>query len=329
MKLIKDLTTSFKTVYERLPTSGIILLLLALLLSVIVATGGMVGVGGNKEGITNREDNFLFKSGVGAYDSFYSEIYDFLVYNDIKNEYEIGAIMNRTNPTTKSAILDIGCGTGHHVGLLAKDGLNVIGIDASPAMIEKAKTNYPQYRFMVGDAMNSGMFPMTSFTHILCLYFTIYYFQDKTRFFRNCYDWLMPGGYLIIHLVDRDHFDPLLPSGNPLFVVSPQKYAKSRITKTKVTFDKFKYESEFVPPSGGKGEGEGNGGGGSPQAIFNEKFVFNDGHARRHEHQFFMEPHTDILTMAQDCGFTIAGQIDMVKCAYEYQYLYVLTKPAN
>ena len=43
-------------------------------------------------------------------------------------------------------------------------------------------------------------------------------------------DWLMPGGYLIVHLVDRESFDPILPPGNPLYVVSPQKYAKERIT---------------------------------------------------------------------------------------------------
>ena len=51
----------------------------------------------------------------------------------------------------------------------------------------------------------------------------------------------MPGGYLIVHLVDRESFDPILPPGNPLYVVSPQKYAKERITKTKVHFNDFIY----------------------------------------------------------------------------------------
>ena len=58
-------------------------------------------------------------------------------------------------------------------------------------------------------------------------------------------NWLMPGGKLIVHLVDRDKFDPILPPGNPLYIVSPQKYAKERITKTKITFNEFLYNSNF------------------------------------------------------------------------------------
>ena len=57
--------------------------------------------------------------------------------------------------------------------------------------------------------------------------------------------WLLPGGYLILHLVDRDNFDPILPPGNPLLYVSPQKYAKKRITTTKVKFDDFSYSADF------------------------------------------------------------------------------------
>jgi SAM-dependent methyltransferase len=303
-----------------MPTSGIILLFLILLLSIIF-TFKIDTINGAAEGHREgyqQNNRFLFKRGHEIYDDFYSEIYDFLVYNDTKDEYEIGAILNRTNPTTKSVILDVGCGTGHHVGLLAKKGLNVVGIDVSPAMVEKAKMNYPQYRFIAGNVLNSGSFPNGEFTHILCLYFTVYYFQDKTMFFRNCFDWLMPGGYLIIHLVDREKFDPLLPSGNPLYIVSPQRYAKERITRSKVTFDKFKYESDFVQDST------------NPNiTTFNEKFIFNDGTARRQEHQFYMEPHQDILVMATQAGFIVQGQIDLVKCAYEYQYLYILTRPAN
>lgn len=313
MKFVKDLTASLKNVYRALPTSGIVLLMIAAFLIVAISTRALP-----REGIQSRHDNFLFKTGAAVYDDFYSEIYDFLVYNDTKDEYEIGAIMNRTNPTTQSRILDIGSGTGHHVATLAKHGLDVVGVDVSPSMVAKAKANYPKYRFVVGNVLDGGQFPMASFTHILCLYFTIYYFQDKMRFFRNCYDWLMPGGFLVVHLVDREKFDPILPSGNPLFIVSPQRYAKERITKSKVAFDKFKYESNFAQDRDDPA-----------RATFSEKFMFADGTARRHEHQFFMEPHQDILTMAQQAGFTVAGQIDLVKCAYEYQYLYILTKPAN
>ena len=154
------------------------------------------------------------------------------------------------------------------------------------------------------------------FTHILCLYFTIYYFPDKRIFFDNCMDWLMPGGCLVVHLVNRDKFDPILPPGNPLYIVSPQKYAKERITTTKITFNDFIYNSDF------KLNKDTN------IATFDEKFKFNDGKVRKQEQKLYMEDEEDILTIAQQCGFILQGKIDLVKCAYEYQYLYILVKPS-
>jgi hypothetical protein len=40
-----------------------------------------------------------------------------------------------------------------------------------------------------------------------------------------------------------------------------------------------------------------------------------------------MEKQKDILALAKSVGFILEGKIDMTKCAYEYQYLYVLKKP--
>ena len=172
-------------------------------------------------------------------------------------------------------------------------------------------------RDQVGDALDNGLFKMNSLTHILCLYFTIYYFKDKRHFFDNAMDWLMPGGFLIVHLVDRETFDPILPPGNPLYIVSPQKYAKERITKTKVTFDDFVYNANFNLDENNN------------IATFEEKFKFNDGHTRKQEQKLYMEDTATIVNMAQDCGFILQGKIDMVKCAYENQYLYLFTNFAH
>ena len=191
-----------------------------------------------------------------------------------------------------------------------------MGIDVSPSMINEAKKNYPALNFTVGDALNESQFKNQTFTHILCLYFTIYYFKDKRKFFDNCMDWLMPGGYLILHLVDREKFDPILPPGNPLYIVSPQKYAKERITKTKITFNDFVYNSKFNFDKNNN------------IATFEEKFKFNDGKVRKQEQVLYMEDTEEILTIAQQCGFILQGKIDMVKCAYEHQYLYIFTKPS-
>jgi ubiquinone/menaquinone biosynthesis C-methylase UbiE len=273
------------------------------------------GIKDNKEGF-EQQDSFLLKSGTSIYDDFYVDIYDYLVFNNLKDEYEVGQIINKTNPSSESKILDIGCGTGHHVAALASKGLDVLGIDISPSMINKAKENYPDYNFKVANALNGGDFEPNTFTHILCMYFTIYYFQDKKMFFDNCFRWLMPGGCLIVHLVDRENFDPILPPGNPLMFVSPQRYAKKRITTTKVKFNDFAYNADFQLDE------QNN------IAKFVEKFKDdNSGKVRKNEHTMYMPDKTEILDEAQASGFIIEGQIDLLQCQYEYQYLYILLKP--
>ena len=298
--------------YNKLSNFGKILVFIIVLLTLIVFFKSIIPV---KENMINRE-KFLFKTGDAVYDDFYSNIYDYLVFNVVKNDYEVGIIKNTTQPGETSIIADIGCGTGHHVRNLTSQNLNVVGIDISPSMISKAKEEFPKGDFRVGNALDNGLFKFNSLTHILCLYFTIYYFQDKRHFFDNAMDWLMPGGWLIVHLVDRETFDPILPPGNPLFIVSPQKYAKERITKTKIHFNDFIYESIFNLDKD------------KNLATFDEKFKFDDGNVRKQQQKLYMEDTSTIVNMAQDCGFILQSKVDLVKCAYENQYLYIFLKPS-
>jgi SAM-dependent methyltransferase len=291
-----------------------VLVFISLLLLLILVFKGLPN-GDRKEGF-EQMDQFLIKTGPEIYDNFYADIYDYLVFNNLKNEYEIGKIINQSSPSTQSIILDIGSGTGHHVASLSSKGLDVIGIDVSPSMIEKAQENYPDYKFKLADALNTSEFEPETFTHILCLYFTIYYFENKSQFFHNCFNWLKPGGYLFVHLVDRDRFDPILPPGNPLLYVSPQRYAKERITSTKVKFTDFSYNADF------KFDNKND------KAYFIEKLKNDsDGKVRKNEHVLYMPDIQQIVDEAQACGFIVEGQIDLLQCQYEYQYLYMFVKP--
>jgi ubiquinone/menaquinone biosynthesis C-methylase UbiE len=192
-----------------------------------------------------------------------------------------------------------------------------MGLDISTAMVEKAKINFPDSNFKVGNALNQSIVEPESFTHILCMYFTIYYFKDKEQFFQNAYRWLLPNGYLVVHLVDRDRFDPILPPGNPLLYVSPQRYAKERITSTKVKFTEFSYSADFKIDNS------------NDSVMFIEKFKNdNDGKVRKHEHQMYMPEIQEIVDEAQGCGFILESKIDLLQCQYEYQYLYIFRKPS-
>ena len=311
---IQSMIKSLGTTYNKSSLWCKILLFISLLLLLVLIFKGLKS---NKsvEGF-EQQDKFLIKTGPEIYDDFYADIYDYLVFNNLKDDYEVGEIVNLSTPSERSRILDIGCGTGHHVASLSAKGLDVLGIDISPSMIKKAKANFPDYKFQVADALNNNVFEPETFTHILCMYFTVYYFKDKQQFFHNCYKWLMPGGYLIVHLVDRERFDPILPPGNPLMYVSPQRYAKKRITSTKVKFTDFSYSADFQLDDK------------KDIAKFVEKFKNDDdSKIRKNEHIMYMPDTQEIVEEIQATGFLLQSKIDLLQCQYEYQYLYVFVKP--
>ena len=268
-----------------------------------------------KEGFIQNK-KYILKNDSNIFDDFYVDVYDDLVYSKVKNDFEIGEIINTTSPTEQSILLDIGSGTGHHVNRFDKRGIQSIGIDIAPSMIKKAQKKFPESEFKVGTALNSMLFAPNSFTHITCLFFTLYYIKNKMQFFKNCFDWLMPGGYLIIHLVNRNRFDPILPAADPLMLVSPQKFAKKRITNSLVKFKDFQYKANFELFKN------------KNKATFTETFKDDaTSNVRQNIHTFYIPTQKYILSLAKNVGFILLGKIDMISVQYEYQYLYILQKP--
>ena len=51
----------------------------------------------------------------------------------------------------RAKALDVGCGPGHVGRYLSERGMNVVGVDLSPAMVEIARRLNPAMRFEVGD----------------------------------------------------------------------------------------------------------------------------------------------------------------------------------
>jgi ubiquinone/menaquinone biosynthesis C-methylase UbiE len=262
------------------------------------------------EGFKTEIKGFTEKSNDDLYDDFYSEIYDYLVFSDVRNEYEVGKIINATEPSLQSVILDIGCGTGNVVNLLNEKGLNIIGVDNSQAMINKTINKYPQLKMKLvkGNVLQTHLFPHYRFTHILCLYFTIYYLKNKSLFLENVYDWLKPGGFFVLHLVNRDKFSPILP-------MNTHKRYKNDKTYSKIQFTHFDYDSNFELYK------DANTG------IFRERFKNKQGETRKQQHTFYMENQKTIITIAQKIGFIIHSKISMEEVRYNDQYLYILKKP--
>jgi len=292
------------------------------------------------EGFEQREKYKVYENDT-IFDSFYADIYDELFIQPNKIEAEADEIIHITGALNGSdadkknfKVCDIGCGPGHHVHELKKKGvINVVGCDKSEAMLQTARDLYPSCNFIKGDFMKPMLFSEEEFNVLTCFYFTVYYVKDKRAFFRNCYQWLKPEGYLIIHLVDRNHFDPIVPGGKPLFIVSPQTYAKERITNSIVKFRSFQYKSDFTPPpptknAAAKGSEKRNTGekniGKFVEKITDDK----TGKVRENIHTYYMPTNREMLEIAKEVGFTVTGQVDLIHVLNEYQYLYILKKVA-
>lgn len=286
----------------------LILLFVIYVINVLLNTQNVV-----HEGFAQRQ-KYVEKHNKELYDDFYSRIYDKLFMNE--NKVEMNEIIRNVKPTKKSYFLDVGTGTGTAANILQSKGFKVIGLDSSKDMISIAKNKYPDLKLKQGSVLQSILFSPNTFTHILCLYFTLYYMKNKQLFFENCYNWLKPGGYLVVHLVNRDNFNPIIPASDPLFIVSPQKHAPQRMTKSSVKFNNFQYKSHFKLQKN------------KSNALFEETFKDDaTGNVRKNVHTLYMDTQRNILSLAKDAGFKLKGKIDMTTMQYDNQYLYIMYKP--
>jgi SAM-dependent methyltransferase len=267
------------------------------------------------EGFTQNE-KFILKRNGEIYDDFYSQIYDKIHKPDTNIDF-IVKVIDTTQPSEKSIFLDIGSGTGYLANELRKQNYDIYGIDKSKAMVDASQELYPELQVTCGNIEEPMAFEKSTFSHLLCTHFTIYQLKDKQLFFRNCYFWLMPGGYLILHLVDPNKFDTIIPSGKPSFVKSPQKYAKQRITDTMVDFVDFNYKSSYNFNNNNNNT-----------AIFTETFTDKtSSNIRQNEQTLYMENVDTILKIASENGFIIQSKINMKESnGDEYQYYYILER---
>ena len=247
------------------------------------------------------------------YDTFYSKIYDQIVQGDVRSRAEVlltlGWLKKYRSDAKTVEVLDLGCGTGMHVNEFMKEGLgSAIGIDKSSAMILRANTLYPNMKYVVGDVEKPTQFSAGQFNLATMFYFTIYYVHHKDQILRNIFTWLQPGGAFVVHIVNREKFDPILESASPFTGFSLQKYSKERVRRSKVAFDKFDYIAEFTNEEA--------------DAKFTEVFKFKGGRVRNNVHSLHMPTMEHLVHEIEEAGFTFKEFLDLTPIGYEYQYLF-------
>jgi len=272
----------------------------------------------NQEGF-DQQDKYVSKCGVNnVFDDFYAEIYDKIFEPEVLAPLELKAILTTQPDKDNSIILDANSGTGHLVAALTQKGYTrTFGVDLSRDMVSKSREIHPSAKTKIANITHPMTFEPATFTHISLGNFGIYRHDDMNKrvILRNIATWLQPYGYLFIHLVEPDRFDPTVPAAKPLFGgVQPKSGRK--YTETLVNFDDFTYKSEFIKKTN------------DPETTFRETFTDSaSGHIRQNELQMWMDSPEIILKIAQECGFSQIGKFDVKEWSRDdYQHIYVLQK---
>ena len=133
----------------------------------------------------------------------YAKYYD-LLYGEKNYSSEVDyieALLKHYSGRSVHSILDIGCGTGRHVRLLAQRGYEVCGLDKSQEMIACARQSTPgelklQYHICDATSFHLGM----AFDAVVSLFHVFSYQTVEAAalsFLKNAYDHLHDDGLLI------------------------------------------------------------------------------------------------------------------------------------
>mgnify|MGYP001413304379 CR=1 FL=1 len=266
----------------------------------------------NIEGF-EQQNKLIFKENEEIYDTFYTSIYDQLKNDRQKTEFEITSIINNTSINNNDNVLDIGSGTGNHVGAFKKYNINAVGLDKSKDMINISKKNFPNCTFKLGNVINNNLFQPHNFSLISMMNLTVYELNNKKTAIKNCYEWLKPGGFLILHLVNPNKFNPSLKVSDPLNILENSSLDNKDNKNTFIKFKNFTYKKIFNFMNN--------------IATFKETFKDNDNKTRINTLELRMEPIEEIVNVVKNEGFIQDSVVDLYKINYPNQFLFSFYKP--
>lgn len=251
------------------------------------------------------------------YDDFYVKLYDKLFGSKLRVEYEFMSVFSKfikTWSADKIHVLDVGCGTGHILRICKNNKITAEGMDISNDMLNRAAEVAPGSHLIKGDFNDISNFPEEKYSHLFCLFFTLYYTNDISNVFKN-FNWTLKNdGIVFLHVVDRDKFDPVLEASSRLIpFFDPQKHAKVRKTDTSISFNNLKYKATWDFSN-------------KEDIKFRENFILNDGKIIQNIHHFDIPSEKRILKIANNNGFKLIKIIDMAIVNHAFNYIYCLRK---
>lgn len=181
-----------------------------------------------------KDKNITFKTNSDLYDKEYATIYDIIHYDYYRSQHELNII--EPTITSDSSVLDIGSGTGFYINQLHKKGIHTVGIDNSNAMIQYSK-KYKNH-CIKENVLNMSAFHPETFSHITCFHYTLYYIENKEQLLYNIYQWLIPDGLFIVHLMNKCNFGKNSVVSN--------KFSYKRKIKDNKVYETIKYPEKTV-----------------------------------------------------------------------------------
>jgi ubiquinone/menaquinone biosynthesis C-methylase UbiE len=159
------------------------------------------------ESMTLSEEVCMAEFSADRVRQFYAETYDTVV-PDWPGEIDFYRQLAARAQAQGQAVLEVACGTGRVTMALALEGIDVVGLDLSPAMLSVARGKssvMTNVRWVEGDmrsfdlreTFGLAIIPGHSFQNLLTA-------EDQAASLRAIRRHLIPGGTLVVHL---DHLN--------------------------------------------------------------------------------------------------------------------------
>ncbi len=145
-------------------------------------------------------------------DDQYSRVnYRRLIAWETRITREAPFLLSLLDRAPERSVIDVGCGTGEHVAFFAGTDVRAVGLDRSASMIEAARDHEEagKGRFVLGDAMaaRAALGNEPPFGLAICLGNMLPHLAeepDLTRVLASLHDVLLPGGLLLIQLLNYE-----------------------------------------------------------------------------------------------------------------------------
>ncbi len=132
--------------------------------------------------------------------------------------YLASKILEFLQPAEGEDLLDVGCGSGNYTLSLAVKGINIVGIDPSVVMLNKAREKDPNIRWLVGKAEKIPL-GSNEIDATICT-MTLHHWTDLNSGLEEIYRVMKPNGRLVIltstseqmHTYWLNHYFPAMMS---------------------------------------------------------------------------------------------------------------------